>query len=60
MTAKKECCDYCMWFGTVNSDGTMRKHYVSDRVGRYGRRVQVRGLGVCEGSHKSPVEFAVR
>jgi hypothetical protein len=26
MSARRECCNYCMWFGPVNKDNTMRKH----------------------------------
>lgn len=37
-----------MWYGPVNQDGTMRKHFIrSDDT-----RKQVKALGVCEGSNK--------
>lgn len=45
---RRECCNYCMWYGPVKKDGTMRKHYRrSDDT-----RKQVPQFGVCEGSGK--------
>jgi hypothetical protein len=49
----RECCAYCMWYGPVNQDGTMRKHRPSRDDGTVGgRKVQDLTKGPCEGSRK--------
>lgn len=53
---QRECCDYCMWYGPIKADKTMRKHFVAgDNTG--GRRRQVKESGVCEGSGKPFARF---
>lgn len=55
---QRECCNYCMWFGPVNQDGTMRKH----RPAREGtvsgeRKIQDFTKPHCTGSHKPYARF---
>lgn len=57
-TIQRECCDYCMWLGPVNKDGTMRKH----RPAREGtvsgeRKVQDFTKPACDGSNKPYARF---
>lgn len=53
----RECCNYCMWFGPVNQDGTMRKHRPATSEDRFGRKVQNRHEDHCKGSHKPYARF---
>lgn len=53
----RECCNYCMWYGPVNQDGTMRKHRPATSEDRFGRKVQNRHEDHCQGSHKPYARF---
>lgn len=57
MGTRRECCDYCMWYGPVNQDGTMRKHRPATSEDRYGRKVQNRHEDYCQGSRKPYARF---
>lgn len=55
---ERECCNYCMWLGPVNQDGTMRKH----RPAREGtvsgeRKIQDFTKPHCAGSNKPYARF---
>lgn len=52
MNVRRECCNYCMWYGPVNQDGTMRKHRPATSENKWGRKVQNRHEDYCQGSHK--------
>lgn len=56
---KRECCNYCMWLGPINSDGTMRKHRPATLEDKWGRPNQVQDMSLphCHGSHKAPARF---
>lgn len=53
----RECCNYCMWYGPVNQDGTMRKHRPATSEDRFGRKIQNRHEDHCQGSHKPYARF---
>lgn len=57
MTIRRECCNYCMWLGPVNQDGTMRKHRPATSEDRFGRKIQNRHEDHCQGSHKPYARF---
>jgi hypothetical protein len=57
MTIRRECCNYCMWFGPVNQDGTMRKHRPATSEDKWGRKVQNMSADPCTGSHKPFATF---
>ncbi len=58
MTDRRECCDYCMWLGPVNKDGTMRAHRPRRDDGTVGgRKVQDMTKPRCAGSHKPYARF---
>ena len=57
-SVRRECCNYCMWLGPVNQDGTMRKH----RPAREGtvsgeRKIQDFTKPHCTGSNKPYARF---
>lgn len=54
---RRECCNYCMWFGPVNQDDTIRKHRPATSEDRYGRKVQNKTEGPCPGSNKPYARF---
>ena len=57
-TIQRECCDYCMWLGPINKDGTMRKHRPARDDGRPGgRKVQDFTKPACDGSNKPYARF---
>ncbi len=58
MVIQRECCDYCMWLGPVNKDGTMRAHRPARDDG-IGVRWKVQDMTKprCEGSHKPYARF---
>lgn len=55
----RECCNYCMWLGPVNADGTMRKHRPATLEDKYGHpnKVQDMGADPCPGSNKPFATF---
>jgi hypothetical protein len=57
MTIRRECCNYCMWFGPVNQDDTMRKHRPATSEDKYGRKVQNMTEEPCPGSNKPFATF---
>lgn len=59
MKRDRECCDYCMWLGPVNQDGTMRKHRPATRDDKWGRPNMVQDMDAapCPGSHKPYARF---
>jgi hypothetical protein len=56
-TIRRECCNYCMWYGPVNQDNTMRKHRPATSEDKYGRKVQNMNAERCPGSHKPFATF---
>lgn len=55
---RRECCNYCMWFGPVNADDTMRRHHPAREGSVSGeRKIQDRTKPVCEGSNKPFATF---
>ncbi len=57
MKVRRECCNYCMWYGPVNQDGMMRKHRPATSEDRFGRKIQNRHEDHCQGSHKPYARF---
>jgi hypothetical protein len=59
MKRERECCNYCMWYGPVNQDGTMRKHRPATLDDKWGRPNQVQDMRAapCPGSHKPYARF---
>lgn len=56
---ERDVCDYCMWLGPVNQDGTMRKHRPATLEDRWGRPNSVQDMTAdpCKGSNKPPARF---
>ncbi|MCT9092820.1 hypothetical protein N4G70_28700 [Streptomyces sp. ASQP_92] len=56
---RRECCNYCMWYGPVNKDGTMRKHRPATNDDKWGRPNKVQDMTAppCPGSNKPFVVF---
>ncbi|MFG2532717.1 hypothetical protein [Streptomyces sp. NPDC048516] len=59
MKRERECCNYCMWYGPVNQDGTMRKHRPATREDKWGRPNSVQDMAAapCPGSNKPYAHF---
>lgn len=59
MSVHRECCNWCMWFGPVNQDGTMRKHRPATLEDKWGRPNSVQDMSAppCPGSNKPYVRF---
>ncbi|WP_329143514.1 hypothetical protein OIU91_06130 [Streptomyces sp. NBC_01456] len=59
MKRDRECCDYCMWLGPVNKDGTMRKHRPATRDDKWGHPNSVQDMDAapCPGSNKPYARF---
>ena len=57
-TTQRECCNYCMWYGPINKDGSMRKHRPALDDGTVGgRKVQDMSAEPCPGSNKPFARF---
>ncbi|NUP39162.1 MAG: hypothetical protein HOY76_19650 [Streptomyces sp.] len=59
MTVRRECCNYCMWYGPTNADGTMRKHRPATREDKWGKPNKVQDMTAkpCPGSHQPYARF---
>lgn len=58
MSIHRECCNYCMWYGPVNQDRTMRRHRPPHNDGTVGgRKVQDMTAAPCPGSNKPYARF---
>ena len=59
MSARRECCTYCMWYGPVNQDGGMRKHRPATCDDKWGRPNKVQDMTAepCPGSNKPFATF---
>jgi hypothetical protein len=56
---QRECCNWCMWLGPVNKNGTMRKHRppFDDGTNHGARKIQDMSQPPCEGSNKPFATF---
>jgi hypothetical protein len=59
MSVRRECCNYCMWFGPVNQDDTMRKHRPATLEDQWGQPNKVQDMTAepCPGSNKPFATF---
>lgn len=59
MSVRRECCNYCMWYGPANKDGGIRKHRPATRDDKWGRpnKVQDMSADPCPGSNKPYARF---
>jgi len=59
MSVRRECCNYCMWYGPVNKDNTMRKHRPATLDDEWGRPNKVQDMSAepCPGSNKPYAAF---